>query len=59
MRGKLASTVAIERAEVLYAGQTEPQPQVLRVTMIFRVEHGAWRIVHRHADMMVDLQLPS
>ena len=28
-------------------------------TMIFRFEKGAWRIVHRHADTMIDLELPS
>jgi hypothetical protein len=27
--------------------------------MLFRFERGAWRIVHRHADTMVDLQLPT
>lgn len=59
VRGGLAYTVAIERSEVLYAGQTERRPQVLRVTMIFRREHGAWKIVHRHADTMIDLQLPG
>ena len=59
VRGKLAYTVAIERGEVLYAGQTEQRPQVLRSTMIFRFEHGAWKIVHRHADTMVDLELPT
>jgi hypothetical protein len=59
VRGALAYTVAIERSNVLYAGRTEPQPQILRVTMLFRFEKGAWRIIHRHADTMVDLQLPS
>jgi hypothetical protein len=59
VRGRLAYTVAIERAQVLYAGHTEPQPQVLRATMIFRFERGAWKVVHRHADTMVDLQLPT
>ena len=59
VRGKLAYTVAIERADVLYAGQTELHEQVLRSTMIFRFERGAWKIVHRHADTMVDLQLPG
>lgn len=58
VRGKLAYTVAIERSNVLYAGQTERRPQVLRSTMIFRFERGAWRIVHRHADTMIELQLP-
>ena len=59
VRGRLAYTVAIERSNVLYAGHDAPQPQVLRVTMIFRLEKGAWKIVHRHADTMVDLQLPT
>ncbi len=59
VRGRLAYTVAIERADVLYAGQTERRPQVLRSTMIFRFDRGCWKIVHRHADMMVDLQLPT
>ena len=59
VRGNVAYTVAIERSHVLYTGRTEPQQQVLRVTMIFRSENGAWRIVHRHADTMVDLELPA
>jgi hypothetical protein len=59
VQGRLAYTVAIERSNVLYAGQTELRPQILRVTMLFRRDHGEWKIVHRHADTMVDLQLPT
>jgi hypothetical protein len=59
VQGRLAYTVAIERSDVLYAGRTERQPQILRVTMLFRREHGAWKIIHRHADTMIDLQLPA
>ena len=59
VRGDLAYTVAIERSDVLYTGRTELHHQVLRVTMLFRFERGSWRIVHRHADTMVDLQLPT
>jgi hypothetical protein len=59
VRGRLAYTVATERADVLYTGQTETREQVLRATMIFRHEKGKWRIVHRHADTMVDLELPG
>jgi hypothetical protein len=59
VRGDVAYTVAIERSPVLYASQPEPQQQTLRVTMIFRMESDAWRIVHRHADTMVDLELPA
>jgi ketosteroid isomerase-like protein len=58
VRGTLAYTVAIERATVLYAGRTKRQPQALRVTMVYRFDRGDWRIVHRHADPMVDLRLP-
>jgi hypothetical protein len=59
VQGRIAYTVAIERSDVLYAGHTEVQEQILRVTMIFRWERGDWKIVHRHADDMVDLQLPT
>jgi hypothetical protein len=59
VRGRLAYTVAIERSRVRYAGQTESRPQILRVTMMFRFDRGAWKIIHRHADTMIDLQLPS
>ena len=59
VRGKLAYTVAIERSNVLYTGQAERKPQVLRSTMIFRFDKGAWKIVHRHADTMIALQLPG
>jgi hypothetical protein len=59
VRGKLAYTVAIERANVLYSSQTERQELVLRATMIFRLQKGAWEIVHRHADDKVELKLPG
>ncbi|MFN0092446.1 MAG: nuclear transport factor 2 family protein [Acidimicrobiales bacterium] len=59
VRGRLAYTVAIERSNVLFTGRTELHHQVLRVTMIFRHERGEWKIVHRHADTMIDLQLPT
>jgi hypothetical protein len=59
VRGELAYMVAIEKAQVLHTGRTEPAPHFLRVTMLFRVERGAWRIVHRHADTMVELVLPA
>ena len=57
VRGRPAYTVAIERADVLDAGQTQTREQVLRATMIFRFEKREWKIVYRHADMMVDLEL--
>jgi len=59
VRGSLAYTVAIERAQVRYTGQSQPQPHILRVTMIFRHDRGAWKIVHRQGDSMVNLELPT
>jgi ketosteroid isomerase-like protein len=59
VQGRLAYTVAIERSSVLYTGLSERRPQVLRVTMLFRRDRGEWKIIHRHADTMVDLQLPT
>ena len=58
VQGRIAYTVAIERAEVLYPGRGAA-PHILRVTMIFRFERGEWTIVHRHADTMIELQLPA
>jgi hypothetical protein len=57
--GRLAYTVAIERANVLCAGQNARQQHVLGGTMIFRFEKGAWKIIHRRGDAMVNLQLPT
>jgi hypothetical protein len=58
VRGPLAYTVAIERSTVRYTGQAQPHRQILRVTMLFRLVNRGWRIVHRHADTMIDLELP-
>jgi ketosteroid isomerase-like protein len=57
--GDLAYTVAIERTEALVAGQDEPAPMALRVTHIFRKENGVWKLVHRHADPLIDKMAPA
>jgi len=41
--------VAFEYATASVNGAL-PQPYILRVTTVFRREHGGWKIVHRHAD---------
>jgi ketosteroid isomerase-like protein len=46
----LAYTVWIERSRMKVGGADELVPTALRVTTIFRLEDGEWRIVHRHAD---------
>ena len=44
----LAYTVGYERGEVHLDG--EARKMTLRVTQIYRVEDGHWRLLHRHGD---------
>jgi ketosteroid isomerase-like protein len=53
--GDLAFTVAIEhQEEVRMVDQEAPAPRALRVTQIFRKEDGVWKLLHRHADPLVE-----
>ncbi len=53
--GDLGYTVAIERQEdVLFGGQGNPTRRALRVTQVFRKEGGAWKLLHRHADPLME-----
>ncbi|HEY1352432.1 MAG TPA: nuclear transport factor 2 family protein [Ktedonobacteraceae bacterium] len=54
VHGDLAYTVWIERGEVRVSGQDELRPGALRVTQIYRREAAAWKIIHRHADAIVE-----
>ena len=47
---ELAYIVEIERAKAKIGAREEITPFALRVTMIFRLEEGEWKVVHRHAD---------
>lgn len=47
--GDLAYTVGYER-ETLSVNGGPTEPRTLRVTHLYRREHGTWKIVHRHAD---------
>jgi ketosteroid isomerase-like protein len=57
--GDLAYTVSIERSEALVAGQDKPATMALRVTQVFRKEDDAWKLVHRHADPLIDKTAPA
>lgn len=46
----LGYVVQIERAQARFPGGETMNPIALRVTMIFRREGDAWKVVHRHAD---------
>ncbi len=54
MSGDLAYTVWIERGEVRVTEREELSPMVLRVTHLYRREDGNWKIIHRHADPVIE-----
>lgn len=51
---ELAYSVDIERTKVRPANAQEFRSMALRVTSIFRLEDGDWKLLHRHADPLVD-----
>jgi ketosteroid isomerase-like protein len=51
--GELVVLVTIERVRAKVGGLPE-QDWSLRVTQVFRREGAAWRLVHRHADPLVN-----
>ena len=57
--GDLAFTVSIERQVAQIAGEENPRARALRVTQIFRNEGGVWKLLHRHADPLVERLPPS
>ncbi|HEX8636127.1 MAG TPA: nuclear transport factor 2 family protein [Pyrinomonadaceae bacterium] len=58
--GDMAFTVAIERQEEVRLGSRQnPTQRALRVTQIFRKEGGAWKLLHRHADPLMEKKAPS
>jgi ketosteroid isomerase-like protein len=46
----LAYIVEIERTRAKLGGSDLVSPLALRVTTVFRLEDGQWRVAHRHAD---------
>jgi ketosteroid isomerase-like protein len=46
----LACIVEVERGRAKVGGGNELFPVAVRVTSLFRLERGNWKLVHRHAD---------
>ncbi len=55
----LAYTTDIETFQVRMDGMDQPTRWSNRVTHIFRLEDGEWRLVHRHANRLEDPYQPS
>jgi ketosteroid isomerase-like protein len=51
--GDLAYLVAFEHTTAAIGGDP-PAPYTLRVTTVFRREGGVWKVVHRHADALLE-----
>ena len=57
--GELAYTVGFEHTSVSVDG-VPAEPYTLRVTQVYRREHGEWKVVHRHADqVLTEQRLPG
>jgi ketosteroid isomerase-like protein len=52
----LAYSVDIERSRVRLQGSDEFAPMALRVTTIYRREKDDWKMVHRHADPLLEIK---
>jgi ketosteroid isomerase-like protein len=46
----LACVVEVERGRARVGGTQDLVPVAVRVTSVFRLEQGTWKLVHRHAD---------
>lgn len=52
----LAYIVELERTRVKIGGSGGFSPIALRVTTIFLMEDGGWKVLHRHADPITALR---
>ena len=58
-RSDLACIAEIERFESKVGGAEDLTPIAIRVTSVFRLEPGGWKVVNRHADPIMSAQKPE
>ncbi len=56
---ELAFILEMEWQKVKIGGRQDISDAALRVTMIFRLEDGTWKIIHRQADPITSSQPPE
>ncbi len=56
LTAEFAFTVDIARGHINKEGVPDEIPFELRITAIFRAENGNWKLVHRHADPLVQIK---
>jgi hypothetical protein len=54
----LAYIVVIERSDFMFEGDTAMQKGITRATEAFRLEHGHWKLKHRHMDHLAEQLAP-
>ena len=54
MRGELVHTVWLEKDQVRVAGQAELSPLTIRVTHLYSLKEGRWKLIHPHGDAIVE-----
>ena len=57
--GTIAYGVFVERWWAQFTNRAEPAETRIRVTLIFRMEDGDWKAVHRHGDALLTKAPPS
>jgi len=55
----LAYTIEIEHFVAKVSGSSELSEIALRVSCMYRLEDGVWKLLHRHADPRVGPQTPE
>lgn len=55
----LAYTVEVESYQARVGGASELTPVAIRVTTVFRLEDGIWKVTHRHADPITTARPPE